>query len=506
MPLYGQYGFNRSYSFNNGPTVLLDAKYNHLNDVIYASAIFFDTTDTFRTVHSLLTLDKNGNLLDTVYKKLSYDYFLREKNLAVTPDSGFLAIGDLGTSNYTVVLYKYKSDTVLWHKLLTDTNTARGFISAKVINGMDDFIYCLIDYQENDYTHNIMIIKLNNNGQEVCRKKYGMPYWDDTPSCIELLNDGSLMIGAVKGEYSTVPSGQNEYYRTQFFHIDTGGTILQQWADPDWDSYFPGQIVQIQDGGYIYCGAYVDFRSLGRPYLLDYISRMDSNFNRIWDIQLGNIGSYCSLEDLKIKNNLIYAVGNEIADSNEITDDAIELQAQFGVLYILDMSGNVLYKRYYYLPESLRNLPGVHSPYPQLYTIDFINDSTLIMAGEIPVNFSGPHPGIPIQYGWLIKTDLYGCLFDTCRPIIEPIPKPYQPPPDEVLLFPNPTQGFLQLNVPSSYISGNFYISDIQGRIIQQGTIVSPVTVFDLEYYLKGVYAIRIEKENTCETIKFVRK
>lgn len=76
---------------------------------------------------------------------------------------------------------------------------------------------------------------------------------------------------------------------------------------------------------------------------------------------------------------------------------------------------------------------------------------------------------------------------------------------DAGAIFPNPTQGYLQLNVSEEYIGYEFSISDLEGRIRQKGTFVSPTTVVDVQSFSPGVYIIRWEKQGVAVFRKFVK-
>lgn len=492
---YSQQGFNRAYSFNGRTAVFMDALYD--NGYIYVSADITDTVSPVRDVPAVLKVDMNGNVLDTVYEKLSYTYLFTPKRLVHKSSGEFMIPGAFSSAHALVC--SYKADTLAGYYVFTDT-TAQANIIKDMIYHTDHCYYITLLNQELSYVINTVVIKLDSTFNTIWVHEYGTTIFSEFPSCMESLDDGTIIIGSSKSNFGFAPVGSEMYARTWFFRIDTAGNILQEWQHDDVDSYLAGQIVQTPGGGYAYCGAHVSYRYSDDCYLLSYVQKLDQHLTPEWDIVLNNAATFTSLTDLKVKDGLLYIVGSE-GDSVYVDPEDVYNQHYYGVLYVIDLGGNVKYKKYFTLPESLRNLPGIHSPYPVLYSIDFINDTTLIMAGEVQIYFSPYNPTIPPQYGWLIKTNLEGCITSHC----DFVGMEEQDPEGGMLVYPNPAVETLRLEVGENLLHSTFYITDVQGRLIQHGYIVSPVTVFDVTAYRSGIYFIRLEKEGKNEVRKFIK-
>lgn len=500
IPVYGQQGFNKGYALNGGTTVITDALY--ANGYIYASGVFTDTTAPIRDVHGLFKIDQQGSIVDTVYKKLPYNYFYTQKKLMYMGGDRIVSPGAFSSRH--ALLLDYRSDSLYQYHQFSDT-TVQVYAITDVVFHSDSCYYLAMSKQDYSYDTDVALLKLNSNFEKVWEKEYGVNLYSEPPSCIHSMSDGSLLFGAVKSNFNHDPPGSDEYYPTWLVRIDTAGTVLDEWTNPDVDSHKPRQIIEAPDGSIIYCGAHVSYRSLGEPYIVNYVQKLTGDLQSEWGTELNSIATHFSLQDIKIYNSLIYVVGSEVDTTYTHVEDVTN-QHYYGVLYILDMTGNVQYKRYYALPQSLQQLPNVHSPYFKLYSIDCIGDSSLILSGEAVVSFSPYNPTIPGQYGWLIKTDMYGCITNPCENVYTSAPEPYMGESIEVLVFPNPTSNYLQLEVPSTMLSAKFTISDINGSIQQQGIIEAFITGFDVRYYTSGVYIIRVEKNNSQKSVKFIKR
>lgn len=488
---YAQQGFNQVYTFNGGSDAFLDVLPD--DSFTYVSCVMFDTVSSNRVVHALIKINITGDVVDTIYRRLDWNYVLSKKNMVRSYDGRIYATGNLDSA-FTIVLYCYADDTVSWERRYVDTTTNNPFFSVALLSAKtDSMLYLLCNTQADNYDVNTMLIKLDPNGQEVWRRSYGTWDWDEMPNCIEELSDGTLMIGSTKSNVGHITWGMDELFLTWFVRVDTSGAVLDTWVDDaSLNAWIPGQVKEVQGGGYVYCGGWVEqWTAAGDAYIRNYIARMDDSYNKLWELQLANNANNVQmLEDLVIHKNIIYASGNE--------GDTATNQV-YGVLHAISLEGEILYTRYYSTPSPLKEISWNQFLY--LYKIEIPNDTTILIAGQIQ---AGVPPGYPTQYGWLIKTDLYGCFTDTCAPDIGPLPKPYQPPVAEAILYPNPSTEWVQLVIPENQLGSTFTIANARGQIIQRGTLVSPVTVFDVQGYAAGIYFLRISNTYGCENLKFI--
>ncbi|MCX7745114.1 MAG: hypothetical protein N2167_11170, partial [Flavobacteriales bacterium] len=279
-----------------------------------------------------------------------------------------------------------------------------------MLSSEDSSIYLLVNYQENSYDVNTMVIKLRSNGEEIWRRKYGGGSHSEIPQCMTWMPDGSILIGSSKSNFAHVPILTPELYPTWLFRIDTAGQLLNQWTNPNPMSWFPGAMAPTPDGGIVFAGAYTEYHSNGQAMIVNSITKHRNDWEIDWDLKLNSTAGFNFIENLTLHNNYIYACGYEF-DSTSIHNgtNEIPLQTQYGVLYKINLNGEIIFKHYYSVPLPFSEFQGLNSPIPIIYSLNIPNDSTLLMAGELRVSFSPPQP-TSTQYGWLIKTNLQGCI------------------------------------------------------------------------------------------------
>lgn len=64
-----------------------------------------------------------------------------------------------------------------------------------------------------------------------------------------------------------------------------------------------------------------------------------------------------------------------------------------------------------------------------------------------------------------------------------------------VKVFPNPTHGNFQLNIPSSLVNSNYVITNIVGEIVQSGKVTSLNTRLDIEHLPNGIYIMKFDSK-----------
>lgn len=488
MNLHGQNGFSKTYSLNNNSTVTTDAHY--LNGFIYANGLITDTTITNEDVNVLLKLDMDGNLVDTIFKRVGGNYIYSFKRMIDLPPNGFITIGN-HQNDVTARLNVYHTDTLWNYFLFTDTPSI-AFALKDITKHSDGCYYALCLQSDPDFDPNIVVLKLDSNFNKIWRRKYGTVSYGELASCIIELNDGNILIGTNKSNIGHLSGFENQIFPTYFIKIDTSGTILQQWTNPDVNSFTPGQVAQLSSGDYVYCGRYVGYHDgVGYAYVKNYVCRRTQSFGLVWEKFLSNMSStIISLEDVTIHDNKMFAVGTEA--------DTI-LWNNYGVLYCLGLNGNILYKRYYDVPAPLNAI--IWNEYKFLYSIEIPNDSTILMSGQI---VGSTPPDNPSQYGWVIKSNIYGCLVDTGSFHYASL-EPSELSDLNVLIYPNPAFNEIQMNVSDELIGSKFCISNISGQRIQMGTIESEITFFDISNFEPGVYIISLIDDNTSKQIRFIK-
>ena len=78
----------------------------------------------------------------------------------------------------------------------------------------------------------------------------------------------------------------------------------------------------------------------------------------------------------------------------------------------------------------------------------------------------------------------------------------------EVVIFPNPTKGFLQIDFrgKAETLSVNYRLTEISGKYVTGGTTDDASLTLDMSSYASGVYLLRIEIEGKSETYKIIKE
>ena len=492
-------GFSKVYSFNGYTSLFMDAMM--YNNQIIVSAYITDTMGDNWDVHALLHMNEQGEIQDTIFKRLPQPYYASKKKLIKVNDDILIFPGAF--NNNAPILCIYQADSLLTFKQFNFVNT-QAFIIKDIILHSNGSLYVCLTQQDMNYDVNTVIIKLNSNYEEEWKLKYGGGSYSEIPNTFTEMPDGSILVGACKSNLNhTSNFFDPELYPTWLFRIDTAGQLLNQWTNPDPMSWFPGAMAPTPDGGIVYAGAYTDYHSNGYAAVVNSITKL-SNFSNVdWNLKLNSTAGFNFIEDLIIHNNYIYACGYEY-DTTSIHNgtNEIPLEFQYGVLYKINLNGEIIFKYYYDVPLPLSESTGIHTPIPMLYSISIPNDSTLLMAGEIRVSFSPPQPALPTQYGWLIKTNLQGCLAPNDCDYVGLEELLHQP---LLRVWPNPATETLSLQVDEHWLYSQFSILNLQGQTLQRGTLEAPLTILDVQNRPPGLYLLRLTKNGKEHTVKWIK-
>lgn len=76
----------------------------------------------------------------------------------------------------------------------------------------------------------------------------------------------------------------------------------------------------------------------------------------------------------------------------------------------------------------------------------------------------------------------------------------------EVAVYPNPTDGIINLEIENAQSQPSFSIYNIQGSKIKSGIVSSDLTSIDLSDLKSGIYIISVKDENQTKQIKFIKR
>ena len=316
-------------------------------------------------------------------------------------------------------------------------------------------------------------VKIDSSGNTIYETKNGNGFFDEVGYNLNYFKDGAIL-----------QSGWIDY--NDLTLLETDGTLNK--IDASGNTYFSKVIgnPDKDDGGlgtivssnkkYIYARQAIDTLINADDDLYPYyISKMDTNGNKIWQT-IFNAPQSVDFWNLKQKKNgNIIGIGNKIIGGDGVYD---------GYICELDTNGNVLWERTY-------NTDLEYSAY--LFDMVETEDGYLVFSGS-GVGFVGPIYNFTT---WLLKLDSMGCLVPGCdeTPIINS-------PVNEVALFtiyPNPitNSSIVEINIPENFqvIPGEklgLNVYDISGKLVDSYsniTVHNPNEIIRFNIYKKNLAA-----------------
>jgi len=78
---------------------------------------------------------------------------------------------------------------------------------------------------------------------------------------------------------------------------------------------------------------------------------------------------------------------------------------------------------------------------------------------------------------------------------------------EDSIIYPNPTNNFIIVNVQNEYFNGNWNIADTTGKILNRGIILPHSTLqIDMTMMLTGNYFLTLSKDNLLKSYKIVKR
>lgn len=436
------------------------------NDHFYVLSYVGDTTCGSYYAPVIAKFDLNGSLVSTTNFCIpdTVQQLLPNSNALVFLSNGNILFHILFNGGGKSLLYICDSNlNVIQYKIFEDTNLLNYPIFD--ITEHNNAFYVLTADQPSNNELGIGIVKYDLNGNYIWRRNYDEINVTDFPSIIRSSPDGNLLIGASKSNMFQRPTWVDEIRHTHLFKIDTAGTVIDSWVDPDPNTYEPKEILFTTDNKIIYAGAYIKGQYWTDIYATGYIHQLDwSTGTKDWEVFKGDSSFMTSYNDLDFTGDGIIASGAHLSvDSGTI----------YGVLTEIDFNGNTNWHRMYrglYIPEGNDNL---------FFESAVLDDGSIISCGESNdmLGFSGD----PVHdQGWLTKVDSTGQGITNYSMAI---PDEYVYVSGNIKVYPNPTTGILFLEgtnmFPQFYnifsADGKYAISVFATNSIDVGSLASGI-------------------------------
>lgn len=133
---------------------------------------------------------------------------------------------------------------------------------------------------------NVMLMRVDGVGNKQWEKYYGGFSVAESTTSFVKLNNGNLMIGSYRRDFGDL----HERSYTWLLEVDTNGTMVRQWLDPNDSTYGAYGLHQTKDGGFIYSAQRKIVQYPGVVVLYEVsIVKMDSAFNKQWTYRGGGV-------------------------------------------------------------------------------------------------------------------------------------------------------------------------------------------------------------------------
>ena len=420
-------------------------------------------------------INVNGDL-DTIWSIIDsdqYTYALFDNNLKKTADGNFIATGYKTDSIDKALIVKIDTlgNILLFHEY---TYTNELLLQGQDIVELPGQGYLIVvDIVFTNYKADVLIIRTDTMGNVLNEQLYSKGNVE-IPWVIRPMKNGDYMVGAVSGK-----NDNNTPYwaKTWLIEVDSRGNMVRDWLDTDSTNLSPNGMQHTADSGWIIVRQHLDYDVNDFQAFNASILKIDKNFNKQWDLHLGDSSDATGFNDIQILPSGQYiACGTTPTWGN---DSAY----YWGWLIKIDATGNIIWDRKYVADARF----GAQS---YLYDINILSNGDLLSCGELDFTYD---VGInPIQQAWILRTDSNGCMMDQCWLSVQDISQP------EVMIneYPNPTNDYINLSIGdiTNARSPLFSLYNTLGQQVMSHTLTQDKASFPVSELAAGLFIFGVFK------------
>ncbi|MCZ8259258.1 MAG: hypothetical protein O9333_03920, partial [Beijerinckiaceae bacterium] len=335
-------------------------------------------------------------------------------------DSLFCNVGyrtDIGNISYAFqYVFKKNLDSVRYQEygFLNNTNT----ILNQLIYARS-YIYMVGATDNSSTNSDILLIKTDTSGNEMWKKKIGLPLWDETALSIDTL-DGKLIIAGNKYPHNSTATDGFAML------LDTSGAVIWQKTVPTNGGFGGCMAKRTKDGKILIYNRIKKYSVGSYDYYKLRCEKIDMNNVTIWIKEYGPsawLNPYAAIEN---NDGDLVICGQKVFTNNTVS----------GNVYVINQNGDsLLYKEYRILPNS------------QNYFRDVVQapDKGYCFSGFVsPMNGDGGTQDI-----WLLKVDSNFC--ESNASCVTGMEDSYDQ--NGISVFPNPASDELQITFDNSLSS-----------------------------------------------------
>jgi hypothetical protein len=316
---------------------------------------------------------------------------------------------------------------------------------------------------------------VDEQGQTVRLNFYGNYEDKDIYQDAQLLGDSILVAGGQR----RVSLG---YSKNFFHHIRiSDGMLLDSWessinADMGWLR----QLVALGDGDIITFGQQpleiIDWNTyIVQPML----TRLNSSYEVVWQRPIYRSGYHSKRNGL---HEIKQVSDGYFVGSGHVSTNVDGNSTRAGWLFKFTAFGDSLWSRYYLPPFDTLDNPILGGSF---FSFGELSSGNLVSGGE--ANGDGPQ-----RRCWIIKTDANGCQGETPCEVLTGVAEEEPMEEPGMRVFPNPTQGTLQVVLPEGADQASLILYNLQGQPAFQSRLTGQRTTLQLPVPA-GIYWARLQ-------------
>jgi len=322
----------------------------------------------------------------------------------------------------------------------------------------------------------MFVIKVDRDGNEVWRKYYGHPSFNQAFGGVVISNAGEIIIGSVIGPpFNAITPEEDKRSKPWMFSIDGNGELIWQWVGDEYDGGARAiwNLKKTSDGGYVYNTGFRhlidDDNSLITPLLI----KRDSLMNLVWerDYDEGPLSTWSYFADLQILPN------DEIVMAGVRGKRYDGVPAIVGRVVKASDTGEQTWEA---TDTGLWSVLG--------WSESIVTGMAVSQTGSIYTCGRTRTGGFP--QGWLIKVTADGCIDTLC--MTTSLTDLIQGDEQEFNIYPNPSQG--RFTIEAGQQTGDFVFTlyDTYGRLVEQERFDYATTISVSSGTPPGIYVYAI--------------
>ncbi len=487
IPIEAQ-GFQKVITSTNGLKTI------NIDDVIFRDDQLYIRGNEFIDSLNLwglfvAALDTNGNVIwhNTVYDtSLQFNWIANAPTRFDISESGdFLLPNKMYESNQLALTVL---DSVGNERFTQRYNHIGRTIYPREVRKIGKEFYLFGRVQREDYEGDCYVVKTDSLGNMIWLKYYGLPDQEEGFGGVILNSNGTFTIASSRLSKEFYLQGAHiiGWKAPWVFTIDTSGVIVKEWLGEENDSTTlgGGPFLILPNGDYVIVAK--DLKVF--PYGISYevrgsptVTCLDSNFQLKWKKNLidfhNGIDVILDLEFDPV-NEEVLASGHKIIDYTE------ELRNREIWLVKFNSEGDILWEITDTINTEKRAL---HEP----AGLEIAPSGSIYIAGSISsLNIPDLHKG------WIIKVTPDGCSDTLCT--TTSLEEQIRNWDKNVLLYPNPVDDRLIVQIKELQGDADLQISDLQGRVIIRKRVQEGENVVEMDLP-SGMYVCTIVSSGKLE-------